>query len=146
MSLTYTVLEYGPFRSEFDGLDRKIQIEMSKAILKLRIDPYCKEYKELGWELEGMRRVHVGPKYCVAYIICEECRNKGHETKFGCWDCFKRSWYHIKLISCGPREGFYENLRKNWEAWMRTVAWEKFIQKRERTVFLLLLLMPSNLL
>lgn len=131
MSLTYTLLQYSPFRSQFNALNKKVQIEMSKAILNLRIDPYCKNCKPLGWELEGMRRIHVGPNYCVAYIVCEECRNNRLEAKFECLDCYKRKWYHVKLISCGPRDDFYQNLKKNWETWMRTVNWESSIQEQE---------------
>jgi len=145
MTITYTLLEYAPFRSQFDGLNKKVQVEMTKAILRLRTEPYCRECKTLDWELKGIRRIHVGPKYCVAYIVCEECKNESYEAKFGCFDCYKRHWYHIKLISCGPREGFYKNLKKNWESWMKTVAWEKLIQQWERKVFLLLLLMPLAL-
>jgi hypothetical protein len=135
MALTYELLDYSPFRSQFYALNKQVQIMMSKEILKLKTDPYCKECKPLGWDLEGIRRIHVGPiigvLYCVAYITCEECKNKRLETKFACLDCFKRKWYHIKLISCGPRDEFYTNLRKNWQSWMRTVEWEKSIQGRE---------------
>lgn len=131
MSLTYSLLEYGPFRSQFAALDKHVQVIMSKRILELRKDPYCKECKPLIGELEGIRRVHVGPDYCVAYIVCQECKDTHLMTKFACLDCYKCKWYHVKLIACGPREEFYKDLRKNWQAWMRTVNWQRFIQEQE---------------
>jgi len=128
MALTYELLEYGPFRSEFDALEKGVQKEMSNAILRLKTDPCCRDCKPLTGVLEGIRRIHIGPKYCVAYIVCEECKRDSLESKFGCLDCYKRKWYHIKLIACGPRDGFYENLTKHWQTWLQTVAWESFTQ------------------
>lgn len=131
MAITYEPLEYGPFRSQFDALESDVQIEMSKTILNLKIDPYCKNCKPLKGPLKGIRRIHVGPNYCVAYIICEECKDNSFETKFTCLDCHKRHWYHIKLISCGPRDGFYINLEKNWQTWVQTINWNDFTQEQE---------------
>jgi len=135
MSVTYTLIEYTPFRVQFDALDKDVQVAISNEISKLRGDPYCKESKPLGWDLEGIRRIHVGRiqgiLYCVAYVICEECKDNNLEEKFSCLDCFKRSWYHIKLISCGRRDDFYINLKKNWQTWMQTVDLEKLFSELE---------------
>jgi len=89
----------------------------------------------LDWDLEGIWRIHVGRiddvLYCVAYIVCQDCKAKGFEQKFCCMDCFKRYWYHIKLLACGPRDDFYIDLSKNWKTWMQTVEWRQLISELE---------------
>lgn len=144
--LSWEVIETRFFRNQLEALDRDVKIRMSKAIMdEIKADPYSRRSKNLRGELEGIRRIHVGPNYCVAYIVCDECRKRGYESKILCLDCHERQWYHIKLVSCGPREDFYKNLQKNWRTWMGTVSWQRFIQESGRRAFLSLLSMPSTL-
>lgn len=125
LSLIFTPLEYGPFRAQLESLDRDVQIKISDVIQNvLRHRPYSG--RPLRGELEGMWRIWVDSEYRIAYIICDHCRKEGFQDKFVCLDCFKRHWYHIKLVYCGPRKGFYENLERVWRQWMRTVRWERF--------------------
>jgi hypothetical protein len=135
MTLTYVLLEYGPFRSQFDGLPKDVQIAMSDEILKLKIDPFGPQCKRLEWDLEGIWRIHVGRinniLYCVAYLSCQDCKSRGYEAKFACLDCYKRYWYHIKLIACGRRDEFYIDLSKNWRTWMQTVEWKNLSAELE---------------
>jgi mRNA-degrading endonuclease RelE of RelBE toxin-antitoxin system len=135
-ALSYVPLENQSFRLQLEALDKSVQKEISEAIQTIvRKNPYCKrlpqrECRLLRYPLDGIRRIHVGSEYCVAYVICEECR-KDFEEKFGCFDCYKRNSYHIKLISCGPRIGFYKNVEKNYGTWLYNVESQEFIKGQE---------------
>lgn len=135
MTLAYVLIEYSSFRSQLEGLPKGVQIAISNEVLKLQNNPFDNGCKPLEWDLEGIWRIHVGRindvLYCVAYIVCQDCKDRNFEEKFSCFDCFKRKWYHIKLISCGCRDEFYIDLSKNWRTWMQTVEWKKLIDELE---------------
>jgi hypothetical protein len=106
---------------------------MSDEILRLKDNPFEEERcKQLVGEFEGVWRIHVGRidniLYCVAYIVCEDCQGRGLEEKIGCLDCYKYSWFHIKLVLCGRRDEFYIDLQKCWQTWTTTA---KLIDEQE---------------
>lgn len=135
MALQYKALEYGFFREQLLSLPHDVQVAMSKEVLKLEANPFRKGTKRLQDDLDGILRIHVGRinniLYCIAYVVCEDCKKRGFEEKFNCYDCYKRHWYHIKLLSCGLRDGFYDELSKNWATWMQTVEWKNISTSQE---------------
>jgi hypothetical protein len=124
MTFSYSLWETLSFHLQFVSLPIKVQEEMSDEILKLKIDPFGEGCKALEDELEGLWRIHVGRidniLYCVAYVVCEDCKDRGFEKRFGCLDCFKHHSFHIKLVSCGSRDDFYQDLGRNWQSWILT--------------------------
>lgn len=135
MTISYTILEYGFFRSQLSSFPHDVQVAISDETLKLKNDPFGKGCKRLDWDLDGIWRIHVGKVnnilYCVAYVVCQDCKERNFEEKFNCLDCFKRHWYDIKLLSCGRRDEFYVDLSKNWMTWMQTVEWKQLSYEQE---------------
>jgi hypothetical protein len=99
---------------------------MSDEILKLKPNPYHAGCKPLEDELDGFWRIHVGRinniLYVAVYLVCEDCIGRDFGEKFDCLDCFRHAAFHIKLVSCGYRDDFYGNLKKNWQSWSLTAA------------------------
>jgi len=125
MTIAYILFETGTFHNQFATLPRDVQRVMSNDILRLKNDPYDKKFCEhLIGDLEGVWRIHVGRinniLYCVAYVGCEDCKERNLETKIGCLECYKYFWYHVKLVLCGRRDEFYQDLRKCWQSWTTT--------------------------
>ena len=132
MTFSYSIFETLAFHSQFAGLSIEVQEEMSEDILRLKVDPFGEGCKPLIDELEGLWRIHVGRinniLYVVAYLVCQDCSDREFKEKFGCLDCFRHSSFHIKLVSCGIRDGFYDELVKNWQSWVITAT---FVDERE---------------
>jgi hypothetical protein len=125
MTVKYTLLETDKFHNQFFALPLEVQKIMSADIMRLRINPYDKSFcEDLIGDLLGVWRIHVGRidhiLYCVAYVGCEDCDKRELANTIGCLDCYKYHWYHVKLVLCGRRDEFYQDLKSCWQSWIIT--------------------------
>jgi hypothetical protein len=125
MTVSYTLLETNTFHNQFAIMPHDVQRAMSTEIMRLKDNPYDEAFcEDLIGDLEGVWRIHVGRinniLYCVAYVGCEDCQERNLETKIGCLECYKYYWYHVKLVLCGRRDEFYEDLKSCWQSWIIT--------------------------
>lgn len=125
LAYTYVPQEYGAFSDQLANLPPSIQLLIIDAIQKrLKYNP-CSEKnpvrsRMLRGDLYCIRRIHVTDIILLAYTVCDDCRNMSCDEKLACFYCWEEPAYRIKLIACGPYNGFYEELKDKWRSWINT--------------------------
>lgn len=79
-----------------------------ETVKKLEVDPY-RVSKHLEGLIKHFRTARVGAHYRLYLAICEDCRERGDQRKFGCLDCKEKPDKSVILFDLDPRPTAYEH-------------------------------------
>lgn len=105
----FTSTEFEKDRKKAVKRDSKLENLLQETVMQLEADPY-KHSERLKGNLNGKRRIPVGQRWRVIFLICEECKELEEEQKNDCYQCDIHKSADVIVSALMPRKRDYRRI------------------------------------